>query len=822
MFERFKWVQAALIVAICFSLELQAIATCPNVPGDVTADGETDVTDVQCAILSTLAILVGTPQPGCLPNGVEVADLNCDESASITDIQMVLGYALGLPLALTLDANGNNCIDACEPSPLCMFGANQTAVDMINATIIGSKRIRELLEKMKTEAASATCGTRNQADRSQLKQRFSDLVSITESVAKFTQFNNESLLIGDGSGNSKDLVLPLNQGTTTLTLTPKDPATLFGGQSLGLDTWTDAKNTLPVLNAAILLLDEEITALENDLDALILATGCSVTPSEPGTCNGLEASYLTPKSPFQNVCPGDHPESCVLEFLHASKAGINEIEAQLGELLVLTTNGVCGSKNAGDREALNEAFQVQKNEILTLINEITFNDVQILKGSNGGLGYSFEFLLGDIVGSSQVLEVSLPALGGNAWLESSMAINTLANAQATLTTLGLAFDQLDESRWALHSQTIAFSSLFGCEPPVLPPVVSSPSAIPALMAACETCTQETQELMNTAIAGYVQIQGILQSIQEAAETAADPATTQAERALLDTDVSSWLNEIDTIAATTTYNGIELLSGGPGGGGEFVIFHLGTRNTIHNQLAHSFFNQGTWNLFVTSPDVSTQAKAQAAASSAVWALMTIETDFQSLLSRDMIAHQKMPCELFIPDDRTSPGELCLLYETASGCDDCTLQNCQLVELAKSAYEAQQTSLNDMLNLAQEATNPDLDDYDRSYLDTHFQDLLSSLEQVSQVAEYNEYILLSDGENDALNLETLLNPFEAPAENVVVELLRSDSQSLMGNIWPGVYMLSAAETAILTVESGLDKVESSLELLLNSSAKFNCAP
>lgn len=92
---------------------------CLSPPGDLTGDGTTDVVDTQCAILAALWALTGsqTAAPNCLPTGsnpIAMADQNCDAMVGVADAQLVIFFALGTPLAASLDADSNQCVDVCE------------------------------------------------------------------------------------------------------------------------------------------------------------------------------------------------------------------------------------------------------------------------------------------------------------------------------------------------------------------------------------------------------------------------------------------------------------------------------------------------------------------------------------------------------------------------------------------------------------------------------------------------------------------------------------------------------------------------------------
>ncbi len=88
---------------------------CLAPPGDLTDDGVTTVTDVQCAVLVSMWNLAGQQGalPQCLAGGWTRADLNCDHYPNVTDVVLDVKMALGLSLGPELDANQDGCPDAC-------------------------------------------------------------------------------------------------------------------------------------------------------------------------------------------------------------------------------------------------------------------------------------------------------------------------------------------------------------------------------------------------------------------------------------------------------------------------------------------------------------------------------------------------------------------------------------------------------------------------------------------------------------------------------------------------------------------------------------
>ncbi|NUN14736.1 MAG: lamin tail domain-containing protein, partial [Myxococcales bacterium] len=96
-----------------------ARAVCLSPPGDLDANLSANVGDVQCSILMNLWSLEGqiNPVPTCVkvPGSPSiVADHNCDGVLNIADTLLAINFALKVALEPTLDANTNQCVDACE------------------------------------------------------------------------------------------------------------------------------------------------------------------------------------------------------------------------------------------------------------------------------------------------------------------------------------------------------------------------------------------------------------------------------------------------------------------------------------------------------------------------------------------------------------------------------------------------------------------------------------------------------------------------------------------------------------------------------------
>lgn len=129
--RRTKSLAAALLMALLLPAA-GASAQCVDNPGDVNADGNRNISDIQCMILTSVHLLgnPGFPElPSCLNVSLEEADLNCDTGVDLSDIILVITYAVGESLSPLVDADANDCPDSCE-------GPGKALV--VPATIVGS------------------------------------------------------------------------------------------------------------------------------------------------------------------------------------------------------------------------------------------------------------------------------------------------------------------------------------------------------------------------------------------------------------------------------------------------------------------------------------------------------------------------------------------------------------------------------------------------------------------------------------------------------------------------------------------------------------
>ncbi|NUN13119.1 MAG: lamin tail domain-containing protein [Myxococcales bacterium] len=109
----------ALFGVLCLLCSNQAWAVCLSPPGDIDATGKANVADVQCLIIMNLWSLGGQvdPVPQCVKvpgSPAIIADHNCDGVINVADTLLAINFALNVLLDGSIDANTNQCVDACE------------------------------------------------------------------------------------------------------------------------------------------------------------------------------------------------------------------------------------------------------------------------------------------------------------------------------------------------------------------------------------------------------------------------------------------------------------------------------------------------------------------------------------------------------------------------------------------------------------------------------------------------------------------------------------------------------------------------------------
>ena len=132
-------------------------------------------------------------------------------------------------------------------------------------------------------------------------------------------------------------------------------------------------------------------------------------------------------------------------------------------------------------------------------------------------------------------------------------------------------------------------------------------------------------ILQTAESSYQSISDSLIRMRELAVQSASDGLTDTERAYLDTEFGQLVDYIDRVADSTEYNGQMLLAGTAGDGAGNMVFQVGTRNSVNDQVAITLADQDATALGVNASQVDSLANAQAAIDDIDTALEAVATD-----------------------------------------------------------------------------------------------------------------------------------------------------------------------------------------------------
>jgi len=128
---------------------------------------------------------------------------------------------------------------------------------------------------------------------------------------------------------------------------------------------------------------------------------------------------------------------------------------------------------------------------------------------------------------------------------------------------------------------------------------------------------------------------------------------------------------------------------------------------------------------------------------------------------------------------------------------------------------------MKTLAIESTNPNITDMERAFLDTHFQDHISSMDMLVGVLEYNFISpLAGDGFGGSTILSTLYDGGTFTPWVAELLLIPVDTYSLFLGDWLDVSTWFTAETAIVNIDLALETLAAHTAYLEEPAAEFNC--
>lgn len=136
---------AAVAFGLVAILGGTASAQCLTPQGDINDDGVTNVLDLQCLIFASLCELDESCSefPACVVAPAQATDANCDSSTDVSDVLLLVNYAVGLDIDEAIDADGDQCPDACEvPAaygalPAIATGTSSSASFTLRATAKG-------------------------------------------------------------------------------------------------------------------------------------------------------------------------------------------------------------------------------------------------------------------------------------------------------------------------------------------------------------------------------------------------------------------------------------------------------------------------------------------------------------------------------------------------------------------------------------------------------------------------------------------------------------------------------------------------------------
>jgi flagellin len=140
---------------------------------------------------------------------------------------------------------------------------------------------------------------------------------------------------------------------------------------------------------------------------------------------------------------------------------------------------------------------------------------------------------------------------------------------------------------------------------------------------------DAMSILSTTEGAYNSISDILIRMRELAVQSANDSLTGTERAYLDTEFTQLIGEITRVSDVAEYNGIKLLDGTAGDGSGNMVFQVGTRNTLNDQIGITLSDQDATSLGVAALQVDSLVNAQGSITTIDTALSTLATDRATL-------------------------------------------------------------------------------------------------------------------------------------------------------------------------------------------------
>jgi flagellin len=141
---------------------------------------------------------------------------------------------------------------------------------------------------------------------------------------------------------------------------------------------------------------------------------------------------------------------------------------------------------------------------------------------------------------------------------------------------------------------------------------------------------------------------------------------------------------------------------------------------------------------------------------------------------------------------------------------------ILQVAESAYQKSSDILSRMRELAVQAASDGLSDTERGYLDTEFQDLVSELDRISDVTEYNGVMLMDGSAGTGGTLTFQVGTRNTTNDRLTVTLADQDSTALGVNT-EAVDSLATSQAAITAIDAainGLSNDRASIGSTINS--------
>lgn len=139
-------------------------------------------------------------------------------------------------------------------------------------------------------------------------------------------------------------------------------------------------------------------------------------------------------------------------------------------------------------------------------------------------------------------------------------------------------------------------------------------------------------ILQTAEGSYNSVSDLLIRMRELAVQSANDSLTDKERLYLDTEFEDLTTEITRVSNVAEYNGVLLLDGTAGDGAGNMVFQVGTRNTLNDQIGITLGSQSAVTLGVDVLDINTLGTAQVAITEIDAALDTLATDRATIGSK----------------------------------------------------------------------------------------------------------------------------------------------------------------------------------------------